>query len=572
MDVRACIGRLVLVLVAAQVSAAPPGQRLVSIAFHDVVDERDAAGTDAVTTARLAEFFDWLKGTGWTAISLDDLSAAARGDRPLPDRAILITFDDGFRSLYTRVYPLLKAYRYPAVAALVGSWVEPVAGGTVLYGDRLVPRDRFVSWEEAREMQESGLVEFASHSYDLHRGIQANPQGNQVPAAIARRYDPAARAYESDAEYHARIHADLTRARDLLAARLGRAPRAVVWPFGRYTGPALEVAKQVGFSFGLTLEPEPASTSDPFAIHRYFPSQSPTLDDLVRNLRFEPGRPTTRRIVCLDLETVAAAAGSPAAEDTALGRLLDDVRALGATTVVLDAHAMPTPSGAPLGDVYFPTALRPLRADLLSRVSWQLRTRAGTEVFLRLPLEAARAAVGDAALPSLFADMVRSAPSDGVAIDLRPAAGSAVVADLPGDVRARRAALDLTTLDAASRLGLSAYRGAAAIDPRLRLLILMQDAAGPPDWADIGVLPRVSRASQAGEQAARLRAGGWLRPDAAGRVAFALPAQAGRQVEALRRAQRLGGAAFALCPAPPALPASPALVAAFSASTNPHRR
>ena len=269
---RICLGRLVLALVAAQVSAAPPGQRFVSIAFHDVVDERDAAGTDAVTTARLTEFFDWLKGTGWTPVSLDDLSAAARGDKPLPRQAILITFDDGFRSLYTRVYPLLKAYRFPAVAALVGSWVEPGPDGTVLYSDQMVPRDRFVSWEEAREMQASGLVEFASHSYDLHRGILSNPQGNQMPAAIARHYDPAAGAYEDDTQYRARIQSDLTRARDLMAARLGRPPRALVWPFGRYTGPALEIAKQAGFSFALTLEPEPASTSDPFAIHRYFPS------------------------------------------------------------------------------------------------------------------------------------------------------------------------------------------------------------------------------------------------------------------------------------------------------------
>ena len=374
---RICLGRLVLVLVAAQVSAAPPGQRFVSIAFHDVVDERDAATTDAVTTARLAEFFDWLKGTGWTAISLDDLSAAARGDKPLPRQAILITFDDGFRSLYTRVYPLLKAYRFPAVAALVGSWVEPGPEATVQYGDQVVPRDRFVSWEEAREMQESGLVEFASHSYDLHRGILANPQGNQVPAAIARHYDPAAGAYEDDTQYRARIQSDLTRARDLMAARLGRPPRALVWPFGRYTGPALEVAKQAGFSFALTLEPEPASTSDPFAIHRYFPSRNASLEDLARNLRFDPGTPTTRRIVCLRLESLAAAAGSPAAQDAALGRLIDDVRALGANMVVLDAHAALKSSGAPLGDVYFPTALRPLRADLLSRASWQIRTRAG---------------------------------------------------------------------------------------------------------------------------------------------------------------------------------------------------
>ena len=81
---------------------------------------------------------------------------------------------------------------------------------------------------------------------------------------------------------------------------LGRlAPLALVWPFGRYSGPALEVAKQLGFTFALTLEPEPAYTSDLFAIHRYFPPQNPSLGDVARNLRFEPGRPTTRRIACL---------------------------------------------------------------------------------------------------------------------------------------------------------------------------------------------------------------------------------------------------------------------------------
>src|SRR5216683_5458742 len=86
----------------------PAGQRFVSIAFHDIVDRPDQLETDAVTGTMLAQFFDWLKGTGWTAVSLDDLAAAARGARPLPDKAILITFDDGYSSLYTRVFPLLK--------------------------------------------------------------------------------------------------------------------------------------------------------------------------------------------------------------------------------------------------------------------------------------------------------------------------------------------------------------------------------------------------------------------------------------------------------------------------------
>src|SRR5262252_4006986 len=85
----------------------PSGQRFVSIAFHDVVDRRDQLETDAVTGASLAQFFDWLKATGWTAISLDDVAAANRGVRPLPEKPILITFDDGYERLYSRVFPLI---------------------------------------------------------------------------------------------------------------------------------------------------------------------------------------------------------------------------------------------------------------------------------------------------------------------------------------------------------------------------------------------------------------------------------------------------------------------------------
>ena len=131
--------------------AQPAGQRFVSIAFHDVVDRVDELDGDAVTTRTLAQFFDWLKGTGWTAISLDDIAAAARGTRPLPDKAILITFDDGYRSLYTRVFPLLKVYRFPIVAALVGSWMEGAARRhRGLRRSQCVPRSNFVSLEPRR--------------------------------------------------------------------------------------------------------------------------------------------------------------------------------------------------------------------------------------------------------------------------------------------------------------------------------------------------------------------------------------------------------------------------------------
>ena len=80
----------------------------------------------------------------------------------------------------------------------------------------------------------------------------------------------------------------------------------------------------------------------------------------------------------------------------------------------------------PLGDVFFPTALRPLKADLLSRVSWQLRGRAGVEVYAHLPVDPAAAAVGAARVPALYADMARYTVTDGITFDLEVAMGKII--------------------------------------------------------------------------------------------------------------------------------------------------
>jgi hypothetical protein len=213
-----------------------------------------------------------------------------------------------------------------------------------------------------------------------------------------------------------------------------------------------------------------------------------------------------------------------------------------------------------------------MAADVLGRATWQIRTRAGADVYLHLPLGAAAAAVGPANVPRLFGEMLRYARPDGVAIDMPvPATDGMIVADRPENIRARRAALKARRLNGPERLGLAAYRAAAAIDPRLRMMLVLGEPAGPPDWADIGLMPPSENIWQTAALAGRLRAEGWLRPDAAGRVAFTLPVEPEQQVEALRQAQRQGASAFALCPEVPALPPPPALSAAFSAASYPYR-
>ena len=99
------------------------------IAYHDVRD--DVVGdydTDqyAVSTHNLILQFTWLREHGFQPVSIDAIVAAANDGPPLPERAVLLTFDDGLASVYTNVYPLLKLFDYPAVVSVVTAGSNPI--------------------------------------------------------------------------------------------------------------------------------------------------------------------------------------------------------------------------------------------------------------------------------------------------------------------------------------------------------------------------------------------------------------------------------------------------------------
>lgn len=538
--------RLMLLLLGLVLATSPARAetRFVAVAFHDVVDRREDRAPDAVTTDSLIAFFEWLKADGWTPVSLDDIEAARDRRKTLPSKAILLTFDDGYRSVYTRVYPLLLAYRYPAVVALVGRWMDTPAGSMVDYGDGQRPRDAFIGWGEVRRMQASGLIEFASHSYDLHRGIRANPQGNLIPAARTWAWDPVTATREDDAAFLARISRDLDRAQMRLRQETGRASRALVWPFGRYASPAADAARAAGFRLLLTLDPEPADALRSDAIPRYYPLNDPSTAEIAANLRFAPPRPNSLRVTCASMAELAAGR-DPGDGDQKLGVLIEAVRALGANTVVLDA----TPSGSSelpgvrtLADAGSPASL-----DRLSRAVWQLRTRAATEVFLALRLEEIEARWGAGSARKLVADMVRAAVPDGLALhgpggregaDFRPSWETRAVREQPWRPE-----------QGYSQLADAVMSAAAQIDPRLRLMLLAPPGAqSPGDGADVMLLPAVS-APQFALQVDRLARDRWLLPETSGRIILTLPTT--DPAEALLRAQRRGASAFAVCPRPP---------------------
>ncbi|MBN0617114.1 polysaccharide deacetylase family protein, partial [Pseudomonas aeruginosa] len=107
----------------------------------------------------------WLLHNGYHAISVQDILDAHYGLKSLPPKAFLLSFDDGYSSFYTRVWPLLKAWNVPALWAPVGSWVDTPAGQPVNFGGLMTPRERFATWEMVRELSRSPLVEIGAHTW-----------------------------------------------------------------------------------------------------------------------------------------------------------------------------------------------------------------------------------------------------------------------------------------------------------------------------------------------------------------------------------------------------------------------
>ncbi|HZP87724.1 MAG TPA: poly-beta-1,6-N-acetyl-D-glucosamine N-deacetylase PgaB [Burkholderiales bacterium] len=396
---------------------------LIVLCYHDVREALPVTRDDYVLEAgELVNQFAWLKEHGYTVVSLQQVVAARAGKERLPHKPVLLTFDDGYRSFYTHVYPLLRLFEYPALLALVGRWLEEPEVGRL----NAPAHSPLLSWDEVRVLAESGLVEVASHSHDLHHGIHANPQGNELAAATTRLYDPGAKRYESDADYAQRIRSDLMRGAELIERRTGVRPRAIVWPYGSYNATTRRLASDAGMAISLGLD-DVVPLAQPPGLHlgRNLIVGNPSLRQFAEEL-LRPYKPDPVRAVRVDLDKVFDP--DAAQQEAKLSRLLDRIAAMGINTVYLRASADVDGDGA-TDAVYFPSQHLPVRADLFGRVSWQLHTRSGVRVFawlptrgIRWPNERATSGVNDEQrarrrVVELYQELARHAPFDGLLFD-----------------------------------------------------------------------------------------------------------------------------------------------------------
>jgi len=206
-----------------------------------------------------------------TPLSLDDWRAALAGGPPLPPRPVLITFDDGYRTMLTVAAPLLAAYELPAVLFACS---DPITQRTRLWYDAIALRDGEAAVEALKGGDyESWLAACGS--------APAASLADEDPSALLRPDDlkTLVTHYRVEVGGHTRRHPILSRVpasvqreeiagnRDALERWTDRPVRAFAYPNGRpgidYTSETVETVHDLGFDFAFTTRSAFATPEEP---------------------------------------------------------------------------------------------------------------------------------------------------------------------------------------------------------------------------------------------------------------------------------------------------------------------
>ncbi|MDQ1298668.1 MAG: poly-beta,6-N-acetyl-D-glucosamine N-deacetylase, partial [Campylobacterota bacterium] len=295
------------------------------LSYHEISDKSETLDSNyAVAPSNFDQQIRWLMNNGYHFVSIDDILKYRKNKKALPPKAVLMTFDDGYHSVYENAYPVIKKYKIPVVIALVGSWMS--AKDNVDFDGQIIARDKFLSQKELKEMVGSGLVEIASHTHSLHKGIMGNPQGNMQPAAKTRQWLSDKHTYEDEKKYQQRIYNDLSKNTAFLTQYTGQKPRVIVWPYGHYNKTVRTIAQQLGMPLGLTLDDGSNTKITPlWGLRRILIDKDMTLKDLELNMWLRNANLTdddrTTKAAHIDLDYIYDA--NPDQQERNLGDLLE---------------------------------------------------------------------------------------------------------------------------------------------------------------------------------------------------------------------------------------------------------
>lgn len=192
-------------------------------------------------TVSVPEFerqMQWLHDEGYRTIDLDELSDWMEGKAPKPERAVVITIDDGDESIVRLAAPVLRRYGFRATVFLL----------TGRAGEENWNEVDFATWDELRALERAGVLHVESHTHDMHTKVRLN--GELVPRFLVSAVDRSGEVTADSDLAH-----DLLASRDAIRTHLGHDATYLAWPFGFGEAATDSLAAELGFRRTLTLKP-----------------------------------------------------------------------------------------------------------------------------------------------------------------------------------------------------------------------------------------------------------------------------------------------------------------------------
>ena len=207
--------------------------------WHNLAEESSGDMTISVDTFRAQ--IEALHEAGFKTVSLQQLYDYVHFGTELPEKPIVLTFDDGYFSNYEYAYPILQEYDMQATIFAIG-----VSVGKDTYKDTAHAMTPHFGVDEAREMVASGLISVQSHTYDMHQWPPFEDGNAQVRETLLP-FDG-----ETDADYEAAVEADFAESRDLLESITGEAVNALAFPEGAYVTLTQDALRNAGAELTFT--------------------------------------------------------------------------------------------------------------------------------------------------------------------------------------------------------------------------------------------------------------------------------------------------------------------------------
>lgn len=206
----------------------------VIVLYHHVATDTPPSTT--ISPGDFRRHLDYLKENDFNVVALDRMLEALQTGAELPDKAVVITFDDGYSSIYDTAFPMLQDYGYPFTLFL--------STGPINSGLR-----NYMTWEQIEEMAEAGVLianHMVEHPYMLDRGDA-----------------------ESEQEWIVRLRTEMLQAEADIESHTGQSHKYLAYPYGEFNKAIKDMLSEAGF-LGLAQNSGAVNAStDMLAIPRY---------------------------------------------------------------------------------------------------------------------------------------------------------------------------------------------------------------------------------------------------------------------------------------------------------------